>query len=91
MTCRHVSRSNIHEYCVTCALWGGRPARCTLNEEPSGLLEKEPGTKNPRRGNKGKVAARRQRAINTLIERGKASSFVAYRPVAAAIEAAGLP
>jgi hypothetical protein len=71
-------------------MWAGLPPHCTINETER-YIEKEPVlTRKPRRGNKGKVAARRQREINTMVEKGKASSYVYYRPVAEALAAAGL-
>ena len=95
--CRILSRPNAREYCTTCSRHAGMPPVCTLNRADPGYLEKEPGEKRKRytkkkpiRGIGGKVSKMRQRTINTLIEKGKASSFVAYYPIDEAIKRAGI-
>jgi len=94
MTCRSLSLPNAQDYCVTCSRYDGMPPVCTINRADPGFFEtvKKPRytKKKPLRGIPGKVAARRKRAINTMIEKKKASSWIAYYPIDEAIERAGI-
>jgi hypothetical protein len=73
------------------------PPVCTINRGDPGVLDKPEGEKRkrytkkkPLRGIPGKVAARRKRAINTMVEKGKASSWIAYYPIDEACKRAGI-
>ena len=70
------------------------PPVCTINRADPGFMEpvKKPRytKKKPVRGIPGKVALKRKRVINTMIEKGTASSWIAYYPIDEACKRAGI-
>lgn len=90
--CRHLSRKNWREYCVTCGLWAGYPdLRCHIDDLPNRPVIATIQPRTTRRGKKGQASSRRNRQIEKMVREGKASSYIAYRSVNDACNVAGVP